>query len=86
MTMDLFDFFTVFLFFAIPAGAIAFFVASLILLTKAEKANAKNPGTFTDAQIRNRKIMLAVSSLIALVMVSVIIAYIALMFLAIAFM
>ena len=84
--MDFFEFLTMFLFFAIPAAAIAFFVASLIALVKAKKANKRVPGAFTDLQIKKRKILLAVSSFIMVIFITIVTAYIALIFWAIAFM
>ena len=84
--MDFFEFLTIFLFFAIPAGAIAFFIVSLIAFIKANNANKSAPGTFTDAQIKKREIILAISSFIMGIFVIVVAAYVGLTFLVLAFM
>ena len=44
------------------------------------------PGTFSDAEIKKRKIMLIVLSVIAGALAAIVIGFIALMFMAVAFM
>lgn len=75
-----------FLYFAIPAAAIIFFVVSLCLYLSARKQNKRQPGSVSPRTLKNRKIMLIVSSVIAGVLAAIVIAFIALMFMAVAFM
>lgn len=75
-----------FLYFAIPAAAIIFFVGSLCLYLSAKKQNKRQPGSVSSQTLKSRKIMLIVSSVIAGVLAAIVIAFIALMFMAVAFM
>lgn len=75
-----------FLYFAIPAAAIIFFVVSLCLYLAAKKQNKRQPGSVSLQTLKSRKIMLIVSSVIAGVLAAIVIAFIALMFMAVAFM
>ena len=77
---------TVILFYSIPAAVIAFFVVSLIRYLRAKKKNRNMPGTYTDTQLKARRLCLIVSSVIAGVMVTVVLAFVGLLFMAIAFM
>ena len=73
-------------FFAIPIILIALFGVCLYRYITAKKQNKMAPGTFSDAEIRKRKIMLIVLSVIAGALAAIVIGFIALMFMAVAFM
>lgn len=75
-----------FLYFAIPIAAIIFFVVSLWLYLSAKKQNKRQPGSVSTSTLKSRKIMLVVSSVIAAILAMVVIAFIALLFMAVAFM
>ena len=73
-------------FFAIPIILIALFGVSLYRYISAKKQNKVAPGTFSDAEIKKSKIMLIVLSVIAGVLAVIVVGFIALMFMAVAFM
>ena len=73
-------------FFAIPIILIALFGVSLYRYISAKKQNKMAPGTFSDAEIKKRRIMLIVLSVIAGALAVIVIGFIALMFMAVAFM
>lgn len=73
-------------FFAIPIILIALFGVSLYRYISAKKQNQVAPGTFSDAEIKKRKIMLIVLSVVAGVLAVIVIGFIVLMFMAVAFM
>ena len=73
-------------FFAIPIIWIVLFGISLYRYLSANKQNKVSPGTFSDDEIKKRKIMLFVLSVIAGVYAAIVIGFIALMFMAAAFM
>ncbi len=75
-----------FLFFALPIAAILFFGISLYRYRSAISQNRKIPQTFPPAEIKKRLIMLIVSSVIMGIMLLVVIGYIALIFMVIAYM
>ncbi len=75
-----------FLFFAIPIAAILFFGVSLYRFCSAKSKNNKIPESFSAAEIKNRKILLIVSSIIMGVLLLVVLGYIALIFMVIAYM
>ncbi len=75
-----------FLFFAIPIAAIAFFGISLYRYCSAKSKNKKVPGTFPPSQIKKRLILLILSSIIMGVLLLVVLGYIALIFMVIAYM
>ena len=79
-------YFVQFLYFAIPVVAILFFIVSLCLFLSAKKQNKLQPGSVSDQALRKRKIMLIVSSVIAGVLAAIVIAFIALLYMAVAFM
>ena len=74
------------IFFAIPIILIALFGISLYRSISAKKQNKSVPGTFSDAEIKKRKIMLIVLSVIAGVLAVIVLGFIALLFMAVAFM
>lgn len=75
-----------FLFFALPIVAILFFGISLYRYCSAISGNKKIPQTFPPAEIKKRLILLIVSSVIMGVLLLVVIGYIALIFMVIAYM
>lgn len=75
-----------FLYFFIPAGTISWFVVSLCLYLSARNRNKRQPGSVSPRIMRTRKIMLIVSAVIAGVLTVVVIAFIVLLFMAVAFM
>ena len=79
-------YFVQFLYFAIPVAAILFFIVSLCLFLSARKQNKQQPGSVSAQTLRKRKIMLIVSSMIAGVLAAIVIAFIALLYMAVAFM
>lgn len=79
-------YFIQFLYFAIPVAAILFFIVSLCLFFSARKQNKLQPGSVSAQTLRKRKIMLIVSSVIAGVLAAIVIAFIALLYMAVAFM
>ena len=74
------------LFFAIPAILILFIGISFYRYRCAKKQNEEVPGTFAPEEIKRRKIMLIIASVAAGVLVAVVIGFIALLFMAVAFM
>ena len=78
-------YFIQFLYFAIPVAAILFFIVSLCLFLSARKQNKQQPGSVSAQTLRKRKIMLIVSSVIAGVLAAIVIAFIALLYMAVAF-
>lgn len=74
------------LFFAIPGILIVLFVISLYRYIFAKKQNKKVPGTFTPEEIKKRKTFLIVLSVVVGVLVVIVIGFIALLFMAVAYM
>ena len=74
------------LFFAIPAIIIALLGVSIYRYVSAKRKNKLTPGTFSDEEMKKRKIWLIVSAIIAGALVIVVIGFIALLFMAVAFM
>lgn len=74
------------LFFSIPIILIALFGISVYRYVSAKKQNKAAPGTFSDDEIKKRKIMLIVLSVITAVLAAVVIGFIVLLFMAVAFM
>lgn len=79
-------YFVQFLYFAIPVAAILFFIVSLCLFLSARKQNKQQPGSVSAQTLKKRMIMLIVSSVIAGVLAAIVIAFIALLYMAVAFM
>ena len=75
-----------FLFFAIPVSMVAFFGISLYRFARAVSANKKNPETFSADEIKKRRLLFIVSAVIAAVLVAVVVGFIALLFMAVAYM
>lgn len=74
------------LFLGIPLALIVLFVVSLCRYKSSVKQNKKVPGTFSDEEIKKRRTILAVFSVIAGIIAVIVIGLIALMFMAVAFM
>ena len=73
-------------FFAIPIILMVLFGISLYRYVSAKKQNKVAPGTFSDVEIKKRKIMLIVLSVIAGVLAVIVVGFLALLFMAVAFM
>ena len=73
-------------FYGIPLGALAFFAVSLVRFCRGKKANKLSPGAVSPEELRVRKTMLVVSSVILGILVAVVIGFTALLFMAVAYM
>ena len=67
-------------------GVLIAFIASLISFCHAKSKNKKNPGTYSDTQIKTRKNLLIASSIIAGIILAVLIGNFVLLMFAIAHM
>lgn len=74
------------LFFGIPAIVFVLFVISLVRYVSAKIKNKKIPGSFSESEIKKRKIMLIILSVIIGVFAVVVIGFTALLFMAVAYM
>jgi len=74
------------LFFSIPAATILFFGISLYRYCSAVLKNKANPGTFAPEEIKKRKNCLIVALVIAGILAIVVIGFIALLSISIAYM
>ena len=74
------------LFYGITLGALAFFVVSLVRFCGGRKANRLTPGAVPAEEMRVRKIMLVVSSVIVGLLAAVVIGFTVLLYMAVAFM
>ena len=74
------------LYYIIPAAALIFFGVSLFRYHYAKYKNKRTPGTYSPDQIKSRKICLIVSSIIAGILDVVVLAFIGLLMMAVAFM
>ena len=74
------------LFFAIPALLIAFFGVCLYRYRSAVDRNKQEPNAFPQEEIRKRKTLLVISSVTAVVLAAVVVGFIALLVMAVAFM
>ena len=74
------------LYYIIPLFAVLFFGISLFRYLYAKHKNKRTPGTYSDTQIKSRKICLIVSSVIAGILAVVVLAFIGLLMMAVAFM
>ena len=73
-------------FFVIPVILIVFFGISLYRYVSAKNQNKVAPGTFSDDEVKKRKVILIVLSVISCVFVAIVIGFIALMFMSVAYM
>lgn len=74
------------LFFGIPAILILLFGISLYRYLSAKKQNKEVPGSFSDSEMKKRKIMLIILSVISGVLAVIVIGFIALLFMVVAYM
>lgn len=81
----LYDFFEI-LYFAIPSLFLLFFIVSLCLYTSAKIKNKRKTGSVDESRVKLFKILLIISSIIVGVILVVLVSFIALMFLAVAYM
>lgn len=75
-----------FFYYAIPVAAVVFFVVSLVLFLSAKRQEAQAPGSVDATRLKTLKWLLIVSSIIAGVLLLVVVAFVALMFMAVAYM
>lgn len=78
--------FIMILFLSIPAVAAVLLVVSLILSFSAKADNKKNPGTYTEKQLRRYKLTATVSGVITAAFGIIILGMVGLLYLAVAFM
>ncbi len=81
----LYDFFEM-LYFVIPAAFLIFFIASLCLFLSAKIKNKKKAGSVEESRVKLYKTLLIISGSIVGVLAAVVISFIALMFMAAAYM
>lgn len=74
------------LFFTIPIILIALFGVCLYRYIIAKRKNKKKPGTFSDNEVKLRFLLLILTFVMMLVFVSVVVGFIALLYMAVAFM
>ena len=74
------------LFFGVPILAIIFFVLCLRDYKKAKRQATMNPGSVTKGQLRGKLILAVVLGVIAVSMTIVVVGFVALLFMVIAFM
>ena len=74
------------LYYIIPLFAVLFFGISLFRYLYAKRRNKRIPGAYTDAQMKSRKVWLIVSSVVAGILAVVVLAFIGLLMMAVAFM
>jgi len=74
------------IFFGLPAIMLVLFAVGLILYLTAKHRNKRNPGTYTDRQMKARFIFTVVTGIIAAVMAASVIGIMVLLFTAVAFM
>lgn len=74
------------LFFSIPAIILAFLGVSIYRYVYAKRKNKLSPDTFSNEEINKRKMWLIISAVISGVLVAVVVGFIALLFMAVAFM
>jgi len=74
------------LYISIPIASVVFFVWSLRRYLEAKRLNREEPDTVTADEVRKRKVILVESAVIMGVILSVVIGFVALLFLAIAYM
>ncbi len=74
------------LFFAIPAGMLAFLGISGYRYISAKKKNAQTPGSISEREMKTRKTVFVITSAVAGVFLAVVLGFVALLFMAVAFM
>ena len=81
----LYDFFEM-LYFVIPAAFLVFFIVSLCLYVCAKIKNKKKAGSVEESRVKLYKMLLIISGIIVGVIAAVVISFITLMFMAVAYM
>ena len=74
------------LYYLIPAAALIFFGVSLLRFCYAKYKNKRMPGKYSAEQMKSRKLCLIVSSVIAGILAAVVLAFVGLLMMAVAFM
>lgn len=74
------------LFYAIPAALIILFLVVRDRYKSAKKQNEAFPGTFSDEEIKRRKVAMIIVTVIGGSIITVVVGFTALLFLAVAFM
>lgn len=74
------------IFFGLPICSLLMFGGSLYLFLSARKKNKVAPGTFSDPQMKKRKTILVVSSVICGLFLAVVFGFVSIMFMAVAYM
>ena len=86
MVSDIFSQAIYLLYYGVPLLAVLMFAIARYRYCIARHKNKRCPGTFSDAEIKRRKIMLIVSSVVFGVLALIVLAFIALLMVAVAFM
>ncbi len=74
------------LFFTIPILLFAFLGISIYRFVSAKKKNAAEPGTFSQSEMTSRKVLMIVASVLAGVFLVIVLGFVVLTFMAVAFM
>lgn len=74
------------LFFGLPAAAIVFFVTSLCKFLSLRKRERQEPGSVAPEEMKKRKTMLILASCVAATLVAVVVGFVILIYMAIAYM
>lgn len=77
---------SVFAFLSVPVIAIIYFIVSLVNYQSAKKKNKQTPDTYNKEEIKTRKKHLIISSCVAGILFAIIIAFVCLFFIGIAYM
>ncbi len=80
------EYFVFLTFFSLPGGIVALFVVSLIRYLLAKNRNRTQPGTFSEKELRKRKLFAIVTGVITGVLVTVFAGILILLFMSIAYM
>lgn len=73
-------------FFGIPVVFLLLFGDSLYLFLSAKKKNKANPGSVSESELKKRKTFLIISSVLCGMFLAVVLGFIAIMFMAVAYM
>ena len=74
------------IFFGIRVALVCFWAISLYRYLSAKKKNRAVPGSVSDSQLKTRKILLILSSVLAGVLVAIVLGFVLLLYTAVAFM
>ena len=74
------------LFLAAPIAAIVFLVLSICRYASAKKQERQQPGSVSPEELKRRKVLLILASILSGVFLVIVLGFMALMFLAVAFM